>query len=196
VSKLGSRSIHWGHPILSSISRSLKLSLRTVALAALVTVSARAQSTTEIIRGRVLGLEKNPVADAEVLVTGLATRTSQRVRTDARGNFTVLFQNAEADYLVAVRKIGFVTGMQRLSRTGISNVLSIDFQMQPAARMLDTVQVMTGDDSTRRAASDVGSSNLAEELFLTDPRNLMSLLLSIPGIVEHADAGRRELYRP
>jgi hypothetical protein len=73
--------------------------------------------------------------------------------------------------------------MQRLSRTGISNVLSIDIQMQPAARMLDTVQVMTGDDSTRRSAGEVGSSNLAEELFLTDPRNLMSLLLSIPGIV-------------
>jgi hypothetical protein len=143
---------------------------------------APAQSTTEIVRGKVVTAESQPLGDVEVLVTGLATRNSQRTRTDARGNFTVLFANAESDYLIAVRKIGFMSTMARASRTGVSNVLSIDIQMSTAARVLDTVQVVAGDSAAARAIGEESSSSLAEALFLTDPRNLMQLLLSIPGI--------------
>jgi hypothetical protein len=175
-----------GQRLVRAFSHIWRAALISTALAATSLVAPRsvqAQSTTEIVRGRVLSPENQPLPDVEVLVTGLATRNSQRTRTDGRGNFTVLFANAEADYLIAVRKIGFVSTMARASRTGVSNVLSIDIAMQSAARMLDTVQVTAGDTTGRRSIGEESSGNLAEALFLTDPRNLMQLLLSIPGIV-------------
>ena len=142
----------------------------------------RAQSSTEIIRGRVFGPDSTGLPLAEVLVTGLATQIIQRTRTDSRGGFTVLFTNPEADYLIAVRKIGFVSTSQRLSRTGISNVLTTDIMLRPSPRVLDTVMVSSNDEpGAKRAVGEVGSSDLAEALFLADPTNLMQLLLSIPG---------------
>jgi hypothetical protein len=141
-----------------------------------------AQSSTEIIRGRVFGPDSTPLAAAEVLVTGLATQIIQRTRTDQHGSFTVLFTNPEADYIIAVRKIGYVSATQRLSRTGISNVLAIDITLRNTARQLDTVMVSSNDEpGVKRAAGEQSSSDLAEALFLADPSNLMQLLLSIPG---------------
>ena len=142
---------------------------------------SRAQSSTEIIRGRVIGPDSQPLPSADIMVTGLANQIVQRTRTDQRGAFTVLFTNPEADYVIAVRKIGYLATTQRLSRTGISNVLGVEIQLRTGARMLDTVLVGSNDDAVRRAAGEASTSDLAEQMFLADPSNLMQLLLSIPG---------------
>jgi len=93
---------------------------------AIVTSRAGAQASTEIIRGRIFGPDSLPIAQAEVLVTGLLTRATQTTRSDSRGVYTLLFANPENDYLVAVRKVGFVSTTFRLSRTGLSSMLGGD----------------------------------------------------------------------
>jgi|GEM_PF-1910154 len=169
-------------PMIGRAVRLLLAALLAVGLSASAAV-VRAQSGTEIIRGRVLGPDGTGLAGAEVQVTGLGSQINQRTRTDQRGAFTVLFTNPEAEYLVAVRKIGFTSTAQRLSRVGISNLLNIDITLRAAAQMLNTVTVAANEEQgVPRAVGEVASGDLAEALFLADPSNLMQLLLSIPGI--------------
>jgi hypothetical protein len=159
------------------------LFVRLLTLLLIGAPAASAQSTTEIIRGRVLGPDSLPIAQAEVRVTGLVSRMSQTGRTDARGTYTLVFPQAEGEYLVSVRRLGFHTASLRLSRVGLSQVLGADVYLQAASTVLERVIVTAGPTIGERSAiGEVGAGELADSLFLADPARLMELLLSIPGI--------------
>jgi hypothetical protein len=153
-------------------------------VAALAWPMAALAQGTEIIRGRVFGPDSQPMAQVEVLVTGLATQLNRTARTDDKGVYTVLFTQPQGDYLVAVRKPGFVSTSFRLTRTGISSVLSADVHMQAIVMMLDTVKVAASQapGTDRVSVGETSSGSLADVLFLADPSRLMELLLSMPGI--------------
>ena len=156
---------------------------RAVLLLSFSAAAATAQGSTEIIRGRVLGPDSVPLLQAEVRVTGLVSRMTQMARTDSRGSYTLVFPQAEGEYLVAVRRLGFRTASFRLSRVGLSPVLGSDVYMQPVSQVLERVIVTAGPTIGERSAiGEVGSGALADSLFLADPSRLMELLLSIPGI--------------
>ena len=126
-----------------------------------------------------------------MLVTGLVTRATQTARTNSNGVYTLVFANPEGDYIVAVRKIGFVSASLRLSRNGISSILGADVYLEPAARVLDAVKVEASRElpsGDRRAVGEIGSSALADSLFLADPSKLMALLMSIPGVFMNDDS--------
>ena len=128
------------------------------ALSLLITQAAFAQSATEIIRGRVFGPDSIPVAQAEVRVTGLVSRMTQSARTDARGGYTLVFPQAEGEYLVGVRRVGFLTTSFRLSRVGLSPVLGSNVYLQAASQILDRVVVTAGPTIGERSAiGEVGS---------------------------------------
>src|SRR5689334_7169117 len=111
-----------------------------------------AQSTTEISMGRVCGPDRVPIAQAEVRVTGLVSRMTQSARTDTRGAYTLVFPQAEGEYLVAVRRVGFLTTSFRLSRVGLSPVLGSNVYMQPASQVLERVVVTAGPVIGERSA--------------------------------------------
>ena len=138
---------------------------------------------TEIIRGRVFGPDSLPIAQAEVRVTGLVSRMTQSARTDARGAYTLVFPQAEGEYLVGVRRVGYHTASFRLSRVGLSPILGSNVYLQPASQVLERVVITAGPTIGERSAiGEVGVGALADSLFLADPTRLMDLLLSIPGI--------------
>jgi hypothetical protein len=148
-----------------------------------------AQSTTEIIRGRVAGPDSVPLAGAEVRVTGLVSRMALVARTDARGIYTLVFPQAEGEYLAVVRRVGFRSKSFRLSRTGLSPVLGMDVYLDQATQILERVVVTAGPATGDRVAiGEVASGALADSLFLADPSRLMDLLLSIPGITSFDDS--------
>ena len=129
------------------------------------------------------GPDSVPIAQAEVRVTGLVSRMMQSARTDARGNYTLVFPQAEGEYLVAVRRVGFQTASFRLSRVGLSPVLGSNVYLRAASQTLERVVVTAGPlIGERSAIGEVGAGALADSLFLADPSRLMELLLSIPGI--------------
>ncbi|HEX7123033.1 MAG TPA: carboxypeptidase regulatory-like domain-containing protein, partial [Gemmatimonadaceae bacterium] len=151
--------------------------------------SAAAQGATEIIRGRVLGPDSLPLADAEVRVIGLATRATQTARTDARGVYTLVFANPEGEYLLAVRRIGFQSRSLRLSRVGVSPVLGRDGVLEPATQELEAIVVSAErEPGGGTTVGEVGSSALADSILAVDPATLMDVLLSIPGIVSFDDS--------
>ena len=169
--------------LLASSLRRVRAGFLCVIVLAFATVDAFAQSTTELIRGRVFGPDSVPIAQAEVRVTGLVSRMTQSARTDAKGAYTLVFPQAEGEYLVAVRRVGFLTASFRISRVGLSPVLGSNVYMRPASQVLDRVIVTAGPMIGERSAiGEVGAGALADSIFLADPSRLMELLLSIPGI--------------
>jgi hypothetical protein len=169
-------------------------------LALLVATGARAQSATEIIRGRVFGPDSVPVAQAEVRVTGLVSRMTQSARTDARGSYTLVFPQAEGEYLVAIRRFGFRTTSFRLSRVGLSPILGSDVYLAAASQVLDRVIVTAGPTIGERSA--IGEVDRArwptrfpggpiaiDGIAVVDPRHLVARRLDV---LRHGRRGDRE----
>ena len=103
--------------------------------------AAAAGQGTEIVRGRVTGVDKKPIADVTVTITGLSTQAVLTARTTDKGIFTALFPNAEGDYLISFRKIGFSPYNTRLTRTGLTSVLVADVTLRELVFELDTITV-------------------------------------------------------
>jgi hypothetical protein len=151
-----------------------------------------AQASSEILRGRVFSVEREPISGATITVTGLATRTSQTTRSDNRGSWTALFQNPEGDYVVQVRAIGFSPVSFRITRTGIGSVLQADVTLRSHTVTLDTLLVLgqrlTADGGTRGSVGGVETDVLANAIFLLDPSDLLALAMQTPGLFAVGDS--------
>jgi hypothetical protein len=153
---------------------------------------ARGQSSTEIVRGRVTGRDSLPIPDAEIIITGLVTRIILTAHSDAKGVYTALFPNPEGDYLLQVRKIGYIGVSFRLTRTGIASILSADVVLQSRAFRLDSI-IVTADrllsTGENRSVGGLEQDALLGTAFLLDPSQLLALALSVPGVLSVGDSG-------
>jgi hypothetical protein len=142
--------------------------------------------STEIVRGRITGSDGAPIPDVTVTITGLQSQATLTAHTTDKGIFTALFPNAEGDYLVSARKIGYAPYNTRVTRTGLSSVLVADMVMSNIAMKLDTVRINTSRAVPTPGQASVGGieQNLLQgALFSLDPSDLLSLAGQIPGIV-------------
>ena len=164
-----------------------------IALAAAILLPAAALGQgTEIVRGRVTGTDHKPIADVTVTITGLATQAMLTARTTDKGIFTALFPNAEGDYLISVRKIGYAPYNTRLTRTGLTSVLVADVTLTELAFELDTITVAAKRLTPRGDEASIGGIEqnlLTGALFSLDPTDLLALAGQIPGILSLGDSG-------
>lgn len=147
---------------------------------------------TEIIRGKVTGPDGKPIADASVTITGLTTQEVKPAKSNEKGIFTALFTNAEGDYLISVRKIGYSPYNTRLTRTGLSTVLVADIPLKEVAFELDTITVLGRKNTPKGDEASVGGFEqnlLAGALFSLNPGDLIALAGQIPGILALGDTG-------
>lgn len=164
-----------------------------VALLTLCAAVPMAAQGTEIIRGTVLDDQKRPVPQVNITIVGLASQATQNATTNAKGVFNVLYTNPEGDYVLTFRKIGFRPVSVRLTRTGISSILSVDLTMQSSPYQLDTLVVrgntapLMGVD--RGSIGGLEQSLLAGSLFTLDPSDLLALALNTPGVFAEGDSG-------
>ncbi|MGH7581897.1 MAG: carboxypeptidase regulatory-like domain-containing protein [Gemmatimonadales bacterium] len=170
------------------VTRCLYVVLAVAALG-IIPVAGRAQST-EIVRGKITGVDGKPIENVNVTITGLATQASLTVPTNEKGIFTALFPNPEGDYLLNIRKIGYAPYNTRVTRTGLSTVLIADVTLKEMPFQLDTINVAAraaaaGDGSS---IGGVTSSLLQGALFSLDPTDLVGLAAQIPGILSLGDS--------
>ncbi|MGH7524016.1 MAG: carboxypeptidase regulatory-like domain-containing protein [Gemmatimonadales bacterium] len=161
-------------------------------LALLVVPFGLAAQGTEIVRGRVTGTDHKPLADVSVTITGLATQAVLTAHTTDKGIFTALFPNAEGDYLISFRKIGYSPFNTRLTRTGLTSVLVADATLKELAYELDTITVAAQRLQPKGDEASIGGIEqnlLTGALFSLDPTDLMSLAAQIPGILSLGDSG-------
>ncbi len=102
-------------------------------------LGAQIGSVTDIITGRVVGLDGQPVEGARVEVTSVETQIVRSKATNARGQYTILFPGGGGQYTIAVRYIGMAPATATLVRQGDEDRLVADFTLTAAPATLGRV---------------------------------------------------------
>jgi hypothetical protein len=119
------------------------LTLAALVLAAFVPFSASAQvgSTTDIIMGRVVDPEGQPVAGARIEVVSVETQIKRTKSTNADGRYTILFPDGGGSYTVQVTAIGFAPSRTTVTRQADEDRLVTDIKLGRTATVLSAVEV-------------------------------------------------------
>jgi carboxypeptidase family protein len=115
--------------------------LLCVGLLAVSSFAARAQVSTDIIRGRITDPDQKPVQGADVKATSYAGQVSKTATTDKGGRFTIVFINGEGDYWIEVRKLGLQAKRFEVKKIGDEEVMLADARLSSAIVALDAVNV-------------------------------------------------------
>jgi TonB-dependent starch-binding outer membrane protein SusC len=161
---------------------------RTLLLALLVLVTAAtgvaAQSTTDILTGRVTGPSGEPISGASVRATAMESGIQRGTLTNARGGF--LFTGVPAgERQVRVVSLGYRSEVQTV-QVPPGGTVALEFRLAVSAIALDEV-VVTGPVGgvERRAIGNVVSVvRAAEVVEIASIPNLQSLINArAPGVV-------------
>ena len=151
---------------------------------------AFAQSTSDIIRGRVTGPDSQPVPNVQVKATSYSGSVTKSARTDRRGNFTIIFVNGEGDYWLEFGALGYVPKRFEIKKVGDEEVMLADTRLASSIATLDQVTVTANGARalTNRNATgnDVGGGEKALTTNAALPPdqagNLAAMASTIPGI--------------
>lgn len=103
--------------------------------------AVRAQSATDIIRGRVTNDSAKVVVGASVFVTRGPDRAFKQTTTDSAGRYSISFENGSGDYLVAVSSVGLKPARRRVQRQNAERELVADFTLAVDVSTLAAVKV-------------------------------------------------------
>ncbi len=143
---------------------------------------------TDVIRGRIIGPDNNPIERATITVTTLSGNVSRSARTGKDGRYTITFPGDEGDYFVTVAALGFAQRRFEIKRTGDQEILVADAKLQTVAAQLDAVQVNAqrqrlGRDADLRADISGSERSLNPGNVSADQMgDLASLAASMPGV--------------
>ena len=173
-------------PLPDPVLRRLLLAFVTGFVASAFPLAAQ---NTDVIRGRIIAPDSSPIANARVTVTSIGGNVNRQARTDAQGRYTVTFPGGDGDYWVSIAAIGFAAKRFELKRTADQDVLIGDAKLQPAASVLDAVEVMAPRDRVRRTDTppDISGSEqqMAQNLNAVAADqwgDLAAMAASLPGV--------------
>lgn len=159
------------------------------AVVMLVAAAPLAAQSVDVIRGRVVGPDSQPVVGARVTVTSIGGNVNRQARTDAQGRYTVTFPGGDGDYMVSIAAIGFSPKRFEIKRTAEQDILIGDAKLAMNANVLDAVEISAGRDRVRRndAPPDIGGSERAITGNLTNVPadqwgDLAAMAASLPGV--------------
>lgn len=170
--------------------KSLCLALLVVLGSTLATTRAHAQtgSGTEIIVGRVLSIDGQPVGGARVEATSLETQTTRGRTTNDKGQFTILFPDGSGQYRVVVRAIGFAAGTQVITRQSDEDRLEVTFRLTKAPQSLAAVNVV-GNRGPLQSNADRPTPGTQERVLTGDQLYRLPVDASDPAALAGLTAG-------
>jgi Carboxypeptidase regulatory-like domain len=167
--------------------------LRAVVFALTIAFSspaaAQVGSTTDILMGRIAGLDTQAVAGARVEATSVETGITRAKTTGTDGRYTIVFPDGGGTYRLTVRAVGMAPVTRTITRQGDEDRIITDFDMGRIATQLATVQVRAaprrGDPSQRPEPGSTERSlnpNLINRLPV-DAGDLTALAALAPGVI-------------
>jgi hypothetical protein len=151
---------------------------------------------SDVIRGRIVGPDSQPILQATVTVTSITGAITRTARTDKAGRYTITFPGDEGDYMVNVAAFGFTARRFEIKRTGDQEILIADSRLLRAAAQLDAIKVNAARDKPNRddQRADISGSErqINNSMISADQLgDLAALAASLPGVqlVPSADGG-------
>jgi len=96
---------------------------------------------TDVIRGRVTGLDSAALEGVTVTVTSISGNVNRTAKTDSRGRFTVTFPGGDGDYMVQFASLGYAAKRFEVKRSADEDVLIADAHLTRIGAILDPVKV-------------------------------------------------------
>lgn len=180
--------------VVSCVLESMKRLIIAVALfvAALgVPALARAQvgSSTDILTGKVVGPNGEPIAGARVEVLSLETQVSRFRTTNEKGTWTLLYPDGGGNYRVTVKAIGMAPNVQNVNRQADEDRLEVPLvTLSPTSQRLGQIVVRAPPSTNGNDRPTAGSTEKVlsgEQLYrlpvdASDPALVASLA---PGVI-------------
>ncbi|HEY1951203.1 MAG TPA: carboxypeptidase regulatory-like domain-containing protein [Gemmatimonadaceae bacterium] len=160
-----------------------------VALLSPAVAAAQVGSTTDILMGRVMGVDSQAVAGAQIEATSAETGITRTKTTGTDGRYTIVFPDGGGTYRLTVRAIGMAPIVRDIQRQGDEDRLITDFTMGRNATQLATVQVRAprrGDPNQRPEPGSTERNlnpNLINRLPI-DAGDLNALAALAPGVIQ------------
>ncbi|HET7614622.1 MAG TPA: TonB-dependent receptor [Gemmatimonadaceae bacterium] len=171
--------------------KSYLVALGVLSFASPAIAAAQIGSTTDIVMGRVAGVDSQAVSGARVEVTSAETGIMRSKTTDADGRYTIVFPDGGGTYRITVRAIGMAPVTRDIQRQGDEDRLIADFTMGRTATQLATVQVRAtprrGGDPNQRPTAGSTERNLNPNLvnrLPVDAGDLTALAALAPGVIQ------------
>lgn len=151
-------------------ARLSKLSLALVAVMA--TAPVFAQSTSAGVGGTIVGVDGQPVAGAEVVITHVASGTVSRTTTDANGNYAARGLRVGGPYTIVVNKPGAGATTRENIYLQLNQVADVDATLNADVTTLAGVEVVgTVSDIFSSESRGVGTSVNGRQLSLVPKGN-------------------------
>jgi hypothetical protein len=153
-------------------------------------VAALAQTGggTEIIVGRVIDTDGNPVVGARVEATSIETQTTRGRTTNDRGQFTILFPDGSGQYRVVARAIGFAPATQTVIRQSDEDRLEVTLRMTRSTQSLDRV-VISANRGPLQSNADRPTPGTQERVLTGDQLYRLPVDASDPAALAGLTAG-------
>src|SRR5687767_6926601 len=148
----------------------------------------------DVIRGRVIGPDSQPIAEVLVTVTSFSGNVSRSARTNRDGRFTVTFPSGDGDYMVAFAAIGYAAKRFEVKRMADEEILVADAKLTKVDAVLGNMTITAPRDKVARNDPTPDISGTERPIPTQDvPANLMgdlaAMAATLPGVQSVAGEG-------
>ena len=166
----------------------LAFALGAIALGTPEMAHGQVGSTTDIITGKVIGPNGEPIAGARVEVLSLETQVTRFRTTNEHGQYTLLYPDGGGQYRVTFKAIGMAPFVLNLNRQADEDRLEANAQMSPTSQRLGQIVVRATPNPNGNERATPGSTEkvmTGEQLYrlpvdASDPALVASLA---PGVI-------------
>ena len=95
----------------------------------------------DVIRGRVIGADSQPVAGVTVRATSYAGNVVKSAKTDKNDRYNITYPNGEGDYWLDFAAIGYLAKRFELKRVADEEILLADTRLASSIATLEQVNV-------------------------------------------------------
>ncbi len=157
-----------------------------LAAAALALAPTTALAQTDVIRGRVIGVEGEPLAGVRVTATSIPGNVTRATSTNEKGTFQIAFPGGAGDYFMGFATFGYAYKQFELKRLADEDVLVADARLSPVVIDSLVVAVPARERVDRNAArgDPSGTDRVVDPSALPPEQqgDVAAMAASLPGV--------------
>ncbi len=161
--------------------------LRALAVVMAMAFASPAAAQNDIIRGKATDQEGLPLPYVRVTATSIPGNVTREVRSNAQGNFQIVFPGGTGDYMMGYALIGYVYKQQQIKRLADEEVLIANASLSVV--QLDTISVVGSVQqrvNRNQPTLDVSGTEravTATNLAADQQGDLAAMVASLPGVL-------------
>jgi len=158
-----------------------------VMVVALLSVPLAVAAQTDVIRGRVTGVDGEPLVDVRVTATSIPGNVTRTAQTNGQGRYQIVFPGGTGDYIMGFAVFGYNFRQFQIKRLADEELLIADARLAPV--QLDSLLVVAPQQQRINRNSQVPDVSGTEQAIQAAglPPELMgdiaAMAASLPGVL-------------